>query len=208
MPTAQLTPEAPPIARDLRPPIALYYEHPHWFDRLFAELDRRGTPYAKVKADGHFYEPSAAAADDGVALVFNRMSPSAYRRGGHAIYFTLGYLAHLEAQGKRVLNGEKGFRHEISKALQLSLLASLRLPFPRSRVIYSAAQAADAADGLRFPVVVKPNVGGSGAGIVRFNAPDELAAAARAGRLDLGLDSVALVQEFIPARGGHITRCE
>jgi predicted ATP-grasp superfamily ATP-dependent carboligase len=107
-----------------------------------------------------------------------------------------------------VLNGEKGFRHEISKALQLSLLASLRLPFPKSRVIYSPGQAAAAAVGLRFPIVVKPNVGGSGAGVTRFDAPEDLAAAARAGRLDLGLDSVAVVQEFIPARGGHITRCE
>ena len=25
-------------------PIAIYYEQPHWFKPLFAELDRRGTP--------------------------------------------------------------------------------------------------------------------------------------------------------------------
>ena len=208
MPTAQLTPEAPSLSRELRAPIALYYEHPVWFERLFAELDRRGTPYVKVRADGHFYDPSTLATDEAVSVVFNRMSPSSYRRGGHAIYYTLGYLAHLEGMGKRVLNGEKGFRHEISKALQLSLLASLRLPFPKSRVIYNPAQAVDAAAGLRFPIVVKPNVGGSGAGVARFDSPEELASAARAGLLDMGLDSVALVQEFIPAKDGHITRCE
>jgi predicted ATP-grasp superfamily ATP-dependent carboligase len=61
---------------------------------------------------------------------------------------------------------------------------------------------------MRFPVVVKPNVGGSGAGVTRFDTPETLAAAAHAGFLDLGLDSTALVQEFIPARDGRIVRVE
>jgi biotin carboxylase len=57
-------------------------------------------------------------------------------------------------------------------------------------------------------VVVKPNVGGSGAGIVRFDSAEDLAAAANDGRIALGYDHVGLVQEFIPARGGYITRVE
>lgn len=190
-------------------PIAIYYEHPRWFERLFTELEHRGTPYRRVHADSHTFDPSALAADDAVALVFNRMSPSAYRREhGHDIFYTLSYLGHLEAQGKRVINGERAFRYEISKALQLSLLRSLGLPFPRSRVIHRAADAVAASAGLRFPVVVKPNVGGSGAGVTRFDSPEQLAAAAEQGLIDLGLDHVALVQEFIPARGGYITRVE
>src|SRR5205085_3037096 len=56
--------------------------------------------------------------------------------------------------------------------------------------------------------VVKANVGGSGAGIVRFDTADDLARAAAEGRLNLGIDHTALVQEFVPARGGHITRVE
>jgi biotin carboxylase len=61
---------------------------------------------------------------------------------------------------------------------------------------------------LRFPVVVKANVGGSGAGIVRFDRADDLARAAAEGRVNLGIDHTALVQEYIPARAGHITRVE
>ena len=37
-----------------------------------------------------------------------------------------------------------------------------------------------AADEVGYPVVVKPNVGGSGAGIVRFDTPQALQAAASA----------------------------
>ena len=62
--------------------------------------------------------------------------------------------------------------------------------------------------GLRWPIVVKPNIGGSGAGVKRFDTPEALAAAAEAGELAFGLDSTALVQEFIPARDSHIVRVE
>jgi glutathione synthase/RimK-type ligase-like ATP-grasp enzyme len=136
------------------------------------------------------------------------MSPSAYRRSHAQVFYTLQYLAGLELAGKRVINGASAFRHETSKALQVSLLRSLDLPAPRTRVIHDPAQAVAAAAGLRYPVVVKPNVGGSGAGVTRYDSPAQLASAAEAGTIDLGLDHVALVQEFIPARGGHITRIE
>ena len=97
---------------------------------------------------------------------------------------------------------------ETSKARQLTLLESLGLPYPASRVINHANQAAAAAEGLRFPVVVKANIGGSGAGIVRFDTIEDLARAAEENRLDFGVDHTALVQEFVPNRGGKITRVE
>ena len=142
-------------------------------------------------------------------MLFNRMSPSADRREhGSALFHTLAWLGQLELQGVRVLNGTTAFRYEVSKALQLSLLSSLGIPYPKSRVIHDPRHAVDAAEGLRYPVVVKPNVGGSGAGIVRFDTPEALQAAIDAGPLALGFDHIGLVQEFIPARGGHITRVE
>ena len=151
-------------------PIGIYYEHPDWFKPLFAELDRRGTPYVLLDAGRHSYDATNGAGSE-YGLVFNRMSPSAYLRGhAHSILYTLNYLAHLEQLGVRVVNGLSAFRVETSKALQLSLLKSLGLPFPPARVINHADEATNAADGLRFPVVVKANIGGSGAGITRFDS--------------------------------------
>ena len=43
---------------------------------------------------------------------------------------------------------------------------------------------------------------------MRYDSPEQLAAAAAQGEVDLGIDSTALVQEFVPARGGHIVRVE
>jgi len=187
-------------------PLAIFFEHPDWFRPLFAELDRRGVPYVRLHADEHHFDPSAPAP---YALVFNRMSPSAYLRGrGDAIFYTQAFLSHLEGQGVRVINGTKAFQTEISKAAQLSLLTSLGLPSPKARVIHRGAHAPAAAEGLRFPVVVKPNIGGSGAGVQKFETLEALRAAALAGTLDLGIDSTALVQEFIPQEEGRIVRVE
>ena len=190
-------------------PIAIYYEHPHWFLPLFAELQQRGTPFTKINAAQHHFDPAQLNGESNYSLLFNRMSPSAYRRGhGQGIFYTMYYLAHLEQRGKRIVNGQKAFRYETSKALQLSLLESLGFPYPKSRVINGSADAVEASHGLRFPVVVKPNIGGSGAGITRFDTRKQLEAAAKADSLDLGLDNTALVQEYIPARGGYIVRVE
>ncbi|MGI8955905.1 MAG: hypothetical protein ACR2II_03190 [Chthoniobacterales bacterium] len=62
------------------------------------------------------------------------------------------------------------------------------------------------AEEFGFPLSIKPNVGRRGAGIVRVNSMAELESAIARQEIDLGVDHTALMQEFIPARGGHITR--
>jgi hypothetical protein len=190
-------------------PFAIYHEHPDWFRPLFAELERRGIPFVRLDAARHCFDPSDHHDGETYSLVFNRMSPSAYLRGGgNSTFYTGSLLAHWERLGLRVINGDRAFTMETSKALQLSLFEALGLGYPKARVINHPDLAPVAAEGLRFPVVVKANIGGSGAGIVRYDTPEELRAAAVDGTIDLGLDSTALVQEFTPARNGHITRVE
>ncbi len=83
-----------------RAPIAIYHEHPDWFRPLFSELDRRDVPYVRLDAGRHTFDPTAETPD--YALVFNRMSPSAYLRGhASSIFFTSQYLADLEHRGGR-----------------------------------------------------------------------------------------------------------
>ena len=196
-----------PDGRGLDKPIAIYYEHPDWFRPLFQQLDERGANWLKIDARHHCYD--AASPEREYSLLFNRMSPSAWQRGlAHGIFYTLNYLAHLEAQGVRVVNGYRCFAHETSKALQLSNLEKLGLSYPRARIINHPSQALAAAEAIGYPVVLKPNIGGSGAGIERFSSPDQLRSAVEANRLYFGIDSTALVQEAFTARGGIITRVE
>lgn len=189
------------------PHLAVLYEHPEWFGPLFAELDRRGIGYDRILATDLTFDPSAR--ETPYALVLNRMSPSAYVRGhGHAIFPALAYLRHLEIMGVPVVNGAEAFSLELSKTAQISLLSRLGLPHPRTRVINTPALAAGAARRLTFPILVKPNVGGSGAKIQRFDTPGDLDAAVTAGTLDLGIDDTALVQEYHAPVGGYIVRVE
>jgi D-ala D-ala ligase C-terminus len=194
-------------SNELEKPIAIYYEHPDWFRPLFQQMDERGEPWLKIDARHHRYD--VASAEREYSLLFNRMSPSAWQRGlGHGIFYTLNYLAHLEAKGVRVVNGYRCFNHEISKALQLANLEKLGLPYPKARVINHPSQALEAAEAIGYPVVLKPNIGGSGAGIERFNSPEELRRAVEENRLYFGIDSTALVQEAFTPRDGVITRVE
>lgn len=189
-------------------PIAIYYEHPDWFRPLFAALDKRGLPYEKLNAATHFYDPGENLAQK-YPLFFNRMSASAYLRGhGSQIFYTRGLLASLEQQNARVINGYEAFQIEISKALQAALFQKLGIKSPKTRIVNSAAQIVAAANGFEFPIIVKPNIGGRGAGIVKFNDLKELKDALAAGQIDLGIDSTALVQEFAPKKGDFITRVE
>jgi hypothetical protein len=184
-------------------PIGILFEHPLWFEPLFAELERRGIPYEPVDATTHSFDPSEP--ESPYALLVNRMSPSAWTRGhAGAIFHTREYLAYLDAIGAPVLNGSRAYEFELSKARQAALAARLGIRYPRTRVINDMREASTAAVGLRFPVLVKPNLGGSGAGIHSFATPAELAAA----KLELGLDGIALVQEHIPAAGDSVVRIE
>jgi hypothetical protein len=188
-------------------PIAVFHEHPDWFRPLFAELDRRRIPFERLDAASHLFDP----ADDASpwSLVVNRASPSAWLRGhGQSTFHTLHWLRHLERIGVPVVNGSAAYALELSKASQLDLLRGLGLPFPRSRAINDPARAVEAARTLRYPVLVKANVGGSGAGITRYDSERALADAVGRGEVALGVDGTALVQEAAPLRGDRITRVE
>ena len=188
-------------------PVAIYHEHPDWFKPLFIELEKRGIPYVRLNPAEYQFDIDDTSS--GYSLFFNRMSPSAYLRDGEqGLFFTLSFLKHLETFGTKTVNGFKAFTYETSKAQQLSLIKSLGLGFPKTKVVNHTSQLARATEGLRFPIVVKANIGGSGAGITKYDSLERLEADIEANAIDFGIDKTALVQEYVPARGGYITRVE
>ncbi len=188
-------------------PLLIFYEHPDWFRPLFAELERRGTPYLHLHADTDDFDP--ASPPPVCSSVFNRMSPSAWRRGrGGAIFYTRDYLAWLEALDIDVVNGSAAFQIETSKSLQIALLGRLGIRAPKTRVVSKIESLPRAAEALQFPIVVKPNIGGSGAGIVRFDRLLDLATAVEEHAISAGIDGVLLAQEYHRPRGNRIVRIE
>jgi glutathione synthase/RimK-type ligase-like ATP-grasp enzyme len=188
------------------PELALLYEHPAWFTPLFAALDRRGIHYVSVKPEGH-WDPASSTFP--APVVLNRIAMSSFLRSSeHPIFYASALFDHWSRAGARVLNGANVFAIDASKARQLSLIASLGLPIPATRIVHRAADVMKAAHDIGFPLVIKANIGGSGAGIVRYDSAEELRASVADGTLPDSIDKVLLVQDFVPARDGVITRME
>ena len=187
--------------------LAIIYEHDQWLRPLFAELDRRGADYCAIHADGLDFDP--AAPEPPAPLIFNRIAMSSFLRAAdHPIFFAQSLFAAYEGAAARVVNGSRAIGVDASKARQLALIASLGHAIPATRVVHRLADLAAAAINFRFPIVVKANIGGSGAGIMRYDSLDQLAAFAAERMVPDSIDKVWLVQEFVPARGGRILRFE
>lgn len=187
--------------------LAVFYEHPAWFAPLFAALDRRGMDWRAIAIQDHTFDPSAAAAPAGV--IFNRLAMSSYvRQGEHALSYTLAALEHWRDLGARVINGVQPLSIDLSKARQLGLFRGAGLAIPITRIAHRLADAPRLAEEIGYPVMIKVNVGGSGAGMARYDDRDQLAAALAEGLVAESVDQVILVQEFLPARDGRMIRCE
>lgn len=188
------------------PDLAILYEHPSWFLPLFAALERRDISYAPLTTHGAF---SPSTSDLPAPVIFNRIAMSSFLRDDeHPIFHTAALLDHWRRRGAHVINGADVIAIDSSKARQLSLIASLGLAIPETRVVHRAADIEAAAQSIGFPLVVKANIGGSGAGIVRYDSIGELRACIADGLLPKSVDGVLLVQDYVPARGGRITRIE
>ena len=187
--------------------LTILYEHPAWFAPLFSVLDRRGLRYDAQHLSDHRFDPGDQRPP--APVVLSRVAMSSFlREGEHGIFYAEALFAHWATRGARVINGAEAIAVDRSKARQLSLIAGLGLGIPRTRVVHRAVDLAAAAAEIGFPLVVKANIGGSGAGIVRYASADELAASVAADTAPASVDRVLLVQEYVPARAGIVTRIE
>ena len=189
------------------PDLAILYEHPEWFRPLFAALDRRGIAWEAIRLAGHSFDPADRRVP--APVVLSRVAMSSFLRDPeHGIFYAQSLLAHWRANGARVLNGPDVLAVDSSKARQLSLIAGLGLAIPETRAVHRREDILAAAGGMAFPLLLKANVGGSGAGIVRYDDRAALGEAVAERFLPESVDKVLLVQDYVPAEGGRIIRLE
>jgi hypothetical protein len=187
--------------------LGVLYEHPQWFQPLFAALERRGIPYVPIQLGDHRFDP--ASREVPAPVILSRVAQSSFlREPEHPIFYAAALLDHWQRCGAEVLNGRKTLAIDSSKARQLSLFSSLGLAIPETRVVHRKEDLLAATEGMSFPLLVKANIGGSGAGIVRYSSADELRASIAHGTVPQSVDQVLLVQDYVPPRGGTILRIE
>src|SRR5688500_16067098 len=176
--------------------LVVLHEHPEWQKPLFDALTRRGVSFAP------FDLTRAAFTNDDAPparLFFNQASPSAYLRGHtRAVPLALAYMRSLALMGARVLNGAEVFALELSKSAQATLLRTLGIDCPRS-ITFNDVRALDRYAGdIRWPAMLKPDQGGSGA---RIHVVESLAEVESIFAADPSIwlpDNLFLLQEYLP----------
>jgi glutathione synthase/RimK-type ligase-like ATP-grasp enzyme len=178
------------------PDLVVLHEHPAWQKPLFAALERRGLsflPFDVTRAAFTNIEPPIAP------LYFNQASPSAYIRGNtRAVPLALAFMRSLELKCARVLNGANVFALELSKSAQATLLHKLGIDCPRSITFNDVGALRQHARDIKWPALLKPDQGGSGA---RIQVVESMAQIEAIFNRDPSIwlpDNLFLLQEFLP----------
>ena len=151
--------------------LAILFEHSDWHQPLFDELDLLNINYCKIDlSEGAMSYSNVPDAD----VYYNMVSPSAYKRDKQrAIPFSIALCRTLEFKGKKVLNGSISNQLEFSKSSQIGLLASINAFYPQT-IFFNSINAVKNHKNLRFPMILKPEQGGSGSRMFLVNSIDEL----------------------------------
>jgi glutathione synthase/RimK-type ligase-like ATP-grasp enzyme len=176
--------------------LVVLHEHPEWQKPLFEALTRRGVAFAPWDLTRAAFSNDEAPR---ARLYFNQASPSAYVRGNtRAVPLALAYMRTLALLGARVLNGAEVFALELSKSAQATLLRTLGIDTPHSITFNDVAALDRFAAQIRWPALLKPDQGGSGA---RIHVVESLGEVAAIFRRDPGIwqpDNLFLLQEYLP----------
>ncbi len=186
--------------------IALLYEHPTWSDTLIETFRSNGIDLELINVADLSFRPDIERPNFDFAVNRVNMMPSSGRNSS-VVFHTLHYLNWLETMGVTIVNGSQAHFAGASKALQNGLFSKLGLHCPQAVAVYQARDILKAAESIGFPLIIKPNIGGSGSGIVRYDSYNELETAVKSGKVDLGIDGTGLVQEYIHS-DGYVYRVE
>jgi hypothetical protein len=178
------------------PDLIVLHEHPEWQKPLFAALEHRGVsflPFDVTRAAFNSMEPVPTS------LYFNQASPSAYLRGNtRAVPLALARMRSLELLGARVLNGADVFALELSKSTQATLLRTLGIDCPLSITFNDVGALRAYAGSVRWPALLKPDQGGSGARIQVVESWEHVEAIFSADPAVWLPDNLFLLQELLP----------
>ena len=180
--------------------LGFLFEHPEWSADLIAEFHRQGVDIEPVNVAELAFDTSRAKPEWAGAINRINIMPSADRKPSVAFHVQ-HYLGWLENSGIRVINGSRCHAIGASKAQQNGIFAGLGLDHPRAIAVYRPEEVLEAADQIGYPVIFKPNIGGSGSGVSLHRTRESLDEAVRFKTLDFGVDRTAVLQEYVESDG-------
>ncbi|MGD1845739.1 MAG: RimK family alpha-L-glutamate ligase [Salibacteraceae bacterium] len=195
------------MKRNTTPKIYVLHENQEWVDPLFEHLEALGAPYENWFLNEGHLDLSELPPE---GIFYNRLSASSHTRNHrYSIELAESVLGWLEMHHRRVINDRRALTLEVRKTDQLLALRRFGFDAPASIMANHPGGVRKAAEKLnQFPFIVKPNRGGKGLGVKRYNNLDQLQTDITNNTLPDTLDGVWIVQQYVKPADSRITRVE
>jgi glutathione synthase/RimK-type ligase-like ATP-grasp enzyme len=187
--------------------IYIIHENSEWTNHLTNRLNELGLPFEEWFLDKGIVDLSETPPD---GVFYNRISASSHTRDHrYAPELTESVLSWLERHDRKVLNGTRALRLEVSKVNQYMALNGAGIHTPKTIAAVGKQQIIEAAEKLgRKSFITKHNRAGKGLGVQLFHSVHALKEYVYSDTFEEPLDGTTLVQEYIESPDSSITRCE
>ncbi|MBO8156856.1 MAG: alpha-L-glutamate ligase [Bacillaceae bacterium] len=187
--------------------IYIIHENAEWTVHLTNRLEELNLPYEEWHLDQGMVDLSDTPPE---GIFYNRISASSHTRGHRfAPELTEAVLSWLDRHERKVLNGSRALRFEVSKVNQYMALNQHGIQTPKTIAAVGKKQIQMAAEQFKGkPFITKHNRAGKGLGVQLFHSLDSLNHYLESDEFEDSVDGITLLQEYIQAPEPYITRCE
>ncbi|KIL49603.1 ATP-grasp domain-containing protein [Jeotgalibacillus soli] len=187
--------------------VYILHENDEWTVHLTKRFEEIGVPFETWHLDEGIVDLTEEPPE---GVFYSRMSASSHTRGHrYAPELTESVLAWLERHGRRVHNGSRALRLEVSKVNQYMALNAHGIKTPKTIAAVGRKQIIEAAEKLgEKSFITKHNRAGKGLGVQLFHSIEGVKEYVNGEDFELPVDGITLIQQYIQAPEPYITRCE
>ncbi|MCP3029152.1 RimK family alpha-L-glutamate ligase [Halobacillus sp. A5] len=187
--------------------IYVIHENDEWTDHLVKRLEEIEAPFELWHVNEGTIDLSIEPPE---GIFYNRTSASSHTRNHrYAPEFAEAVLAWLERHGRKVVNGSRALRLEVSKVNQYMALNNTGITTPKTISAVGKDNIIKAAEKLNEPsFITKHNRAGKGQGVQLFHSMETLKEYVYGENFDQPVDGITLIQQYIEAPQPYIVRHE
>ncbi len=187
--------------------IYIIHENSDWTQHLTKRLDQLNLPYEEWFLDKGMVDLTSEPPE---GVFYNRISASSHTRDHrYSPELTEAVLSWLERHNRKVINGSRALRLEVSKVNQYMALHSAGIQTPKTIAAVGKEEILKAAELLNVDsFITKHNRAGKGLGVRLFHSIEALKQYLDSSDFEESVDGITLIQEYIQSPDATIVRNE